>query len=753
MKRNTVKCHTTRMIAWGCLVTMLVSTVALTGCSVKEKKISIDQIEASAEEQTEEQNEETKTVMDEVQSSMPDTGNRKFLIEANTEIPEYVPAVADYSVNADFSNVENADRFFLQDHIMQKLAENKFVIINTDYNEFFDLYEQNRYGQIPNFITVDSMMHTYHLYFAMLQKNTERSYLTSALRNMSTIMQEASMEQFEMLKGSEWEEAAKTNVAFFTVGKSLSGQETTIPDYVKNIVEEELKMVNEAGGIAVSPLNGENEDYSQYKPRGYYDGDENLEKYFRTMMWYGRRNFVQKDENMDRCALLMTIALEDEAFAEWEKIYTITSFFAGASDDSGVYEYLPLIREAYGTDLKTQDLIGNESAFQVYHDLTAKQAPPKINSVVFDDDGAETDKTEESKGYRFMGQRFSIDAAIFTQLCYSKVKENTQGVKRMLPDSLDVPAALGSDAALKILEDNGNYAFQGYEENMMKMREEISGSSDLLWNASLYGKWMDTLRPLLKEKGAGYPSFMQSEEWTKKDMETFLSSFTELKHDTILYSKQFMAEMGGGDEVILDDRGYVEPEVEVYLKLSDLTRSTSTGLDSFGVLSQNDKENLKRLSDLSDQLGTISIKELTGEKITEEEYELIRSYGGNIEHFWAEAVKEDKEKESDSYGEGNEFPAALVVDVATDPNGRVLEQAVGGISTIYVVVPVEGKLRIAEGGVYSYYQFEQPISERLTDSEWRRKIGIELNDNFEFEKDESIQQPDWTQSYRSKWEY
>ena len=59
-------------------------------------------------------------------------------------------------------------------------------------------------------------------------------------------------------------------------------------------------------------------DYSQFKPRGYYEGDETLETYFRAMMWYGQINFTQKKEDMNRTALLITLALHDTASDSWE---------------------------------------------------------------------------------------------------------------------------------------------------------------------------------------------------------------------------------------------------------------------------------------------------------------------------------------------------------------------------------------------------------------------------------------------------
>ena len=66
-----------------------------------------------------------------------------------------------------------------------------------------------------------------------------------------------------------------------------------------------------------------------------------------------------------------------------------------------------------------------------------------------------------------------------------------------------------------------------------------------------------------------------------------------------------------------------------------------------------------------------------------------------------------------------------MVDVATDnDDGTVLELATGRVSTIYVLVPIDGKLHLCAGGTFSYYEFEQPQSNRLTDSQWRETLGI-----------------------------
>lgn len=51
-----------------------------------------------------------------------------------------------------------------------------------------------------------------------------------------------------------------------------------------------------------------------------------------------------------------------------------------------------------------------------------------------------------------------------------------------------------------------------------------------------------------------------------------LGSWSELKHDTILYAKQGMAEMGGGPPELL--KGYVEPEPVSSSRAAGSTAST-----------------------------------------------------------------------------------------------------------------------------------------------------------------------------------
>lgn len=678
-------------------------------------------------------------------------GDRPMLIRTSAPMKDNVgqPAVEAYAAAADLSNIDNLWQYTMEDEMAAKLVANNFVVTEGGGYEFFEVYETNRYKERASFVTVDSLMHTYHLYFSYLLKNVERSQLTDKLLQLSRRMLDNSAAQYEQLSGSEWEEAAKRNVAFFAVGTKLLDDSTQIPAYAEEIARYELDCIRQANGIETSLITGDFEDYSQYVPRGYYEGDAGLERYFRAMMWYGRIHFKQEEEELDRSALLITKALSEDAesYGLWEAIYAVTSFFAGASDDLGVCEYKAVMQQAYGDSFSVSDLAGNAGAFEQFHAMTASLKTPLINSLPIKDGEENT-----ILGFRFMGQRFTIDAAVMQELIYSNVGENSGGARRMLPDTLDVPAALGSDLALRILTENGDTGYAGYSENMNWLRNGLSMENTALWSASLYASWLNTLRPLLTPKGEGYPVFMQSEEWLKKDLECFAGSFAELKHDTILYSKQVMAEMGGDyNEEIPDDRGYVEPEPLVYARFVNLASQTAEGLRRYGMLDPVDEENLSRLTEIAKRLQTISEKELREELPTEDEFEFIKSYGGNLEHFWREALRDE------SNGQrlfAEDYPAAIVADIATDPNGQVLEVATVNPATVYVVVKVDGKVKIASGSVYSFYQFAWPLSDRLTDSKWRWLMGLQADENGYYNyNNRPVQKPDWTRSYRYIYEW
>lgn len=677
----------------------------------------------------------------------------------------YTPSIPAYKTAANLANVENVSDFTLSNAAKQALVKNNFVIQASYHNEFFPLYEGNRYAYLPSFVTTDSVLHNYHLMFDRLLKQLEEQKLFAELQKLNEAMVKGSLAQYEAARGTAWEKAAKRNLAFFSVGSYLLDKETRIPDLVAEAVNQELVLIEAHAGIEVSPVMalGQEErsdllmeDYSQYVPRGHYTKSENLKAYFKAMMWYGRLSFRVKNAEELRSAALITLLLEQPTYKEsWNKIFEPVNFFVGKSDDLTYYEVQPLIQSVYGSTAALSDLIANDK----FNDLFAaaqELRAPALNSIPIMEAAIETNKEEAIKAFRFMGQRYTVDADIFQRLIYRSVGDKTSSCAnyrpenascldgaRCLPNGLDIPAALGSKVAGSLLTSAGETRYACYAENLAQTQKDLGALDKAVWTQNLYWGWLYQLQPLLKEKTAGYPSFMTNEAWARKNLQTFLGSWSQLKHNTILYAKQVYAELGGGGlPDAKDDRGYVEPEPEIYARLAALLKMTREGLDSRDLLTTAMSDNLSKLEQLALSFKTISEKELNNQDLSEEEYELIRSYGGQLEHFWLEVNKDEPQfAELGPTQFLDQNPAAIIADVATDPNGKVLEVGTGRIAEIYAVVPVAGKLRLARGGVFSYYEFTWPMDERLTDEAWRELLDSEKRP----------EQPAWMQDFTIKW--
>ena len=672
--------------------------------------------------------------------------------EAQVEVNPALPPAADYGENLE--NVTNA--FILSQEQTERLSQDGFVVTPGSEKEFFTVYEKARYANVPIFVTSDSLLHSYHLLFDKVLRTAETEHFIPLLRELNAAVLAQADAQYQALQGSEWEDAARRTVAFLAVGSRLMDPEMEIPAYAADLAGAELELVEAASGIEASPLFPDlefGEDYTQYIPRGHYTRSEELQNYFKSMMWYGRRTFRLRTADAEagrretRAALLLVQALRSSqvdgrpAFEAWADLYAPTVFFVGRSDDLTVVQYAELIEEIYGPGATVNDIADDALLDDFIARADQLEAPRILGMVILDED----DEEETTKGLRFMGQRFVPDAYVFRQLIYRNV--GTRDNPRSLPKGLDLLAAMGSERAYQHLDELGDTSYENYPQQMEKVRSWLSGLSVEEWTETLYNAWLYSFFPLLDEAGSGYPAFMQTEAWQDKQLNTVLGSWAELKHDTILYAKQVYAEAGAGPPAPepVPPKGYVEPVPQFYARLSALTQMTRQGLGERGLLVDSDRDSLQRLENLAREFQVMAEKELRGEPLTEAEYDRIRFYGRELEHLVMASADRDGDDEFAQNVMEEEPQAAVVADVATDAWSTppsVLEVGVGRINEIHVIVPLvvdDGsiQLQVAKGGVFSYYEFPWPASDRLTDEKWRGML----------DEGQAPELPEWTASF------
>ncbi|MBN2110805.1 MAG: DUF3160 domain-containing protein [Methanosarcinaceae archaeon] len=662
---------------------------------------------------------------------------------------------AQYELPLKTQEIANYDDFVstipLNENAVQKLQKNGFVVIDDPFDPqeeiITDMYETLEDEEIPIFISSDSLLHLYHIQFDETLKRIEEKEFYNTIWEINYELLQRSIGDYETSTG-DTKEAARRNMAYFAVTLSLLGPDTEqvatddiymeentgkftseeadtysleIPGTVKEDVEAELALIEAHGGFSLSPVFLYQEDYSQYVPRGHYTYSEKLKNYFKAFIWHGRMSMLLKGDLIESAdpeqdariqtigASLIASHMQDDAqlMEKWERIYSVTAFYVGFSDDLGPYEYIEALNSVMGGSKTIEGLdiealkaeLAKYRSPEIYGGTGNIEAGPGP-----EEPGMTLDRT---KGFRFMGQRFIPDSYMFQNLVYPAVDG------RFMPKSLDVMALLGSERAYEHLEDQGDVTIPGYTEQFNGLLDEFNAFNNSDWTKNLYWSWLYALQPLMKDYGSGYPTFMQTEAWQDKQLTTSMASWTELRHDTILYAKQSYTVLTSMpiEPEKKEVRGYVEPVPEFYNRLLALTRMTNSGLGEMDVLDTYSTSRLENLELVLERLVEISGKELQNEELSEDDYDFIESFGEELEDVTGN-VEKDAQK------------TTIVADVHTDPNsGNVLEEGVGYVDMIVVAYELpDGRILIGAGPVMTHYEFEQPMSDRLTDEAWREML-------------------------------
>ncbi len=691
----------------------------------------------------------------------------------------------------------------LSDDALSLLEKNGFVVIDNPFDQkeedIVQPYKTLAEAEIPIFVTTDSLLHLYHIQFDETLRQIEEREFYNLVWGISEQLLDSSIESYKNSDG-DLKEASRRNVAYCSVGLSLlkpkpeqvcqsenkwectdayfEKEDLTrynfeVPSYVRDDVEAELKLIETHSGLSNSPIFIYNEDYSQYVPRGHYTRSEKLKNYFRAFMWYGRMSTLLKGsdaippgttnpydpeglisrydariQTVGACLIASEFANDGELMGKWDRIYSVTAFYVGLSDDLGPYEYIDALNSVFGGSFDPDNL--NDETIGELRAKLAEYGSPEIyggtgDCVIlppFTPEQADQ-CLNNTAGFRLMGQRFIPDSYMFTNLVgpytgiyqgdgekpFTFIIDGAGRPVRGFPRGLDVMALLGSDRSKELLDELDDSNYKDYDRQYGELEDEFNSFDAAEWNKNLYWSWLFALKPMLDDHGAGYPTFMQTDAWQDKELTTALASWAELRHDTILYAKQSYTMMTTSAPPMEEEKpvvGYVEPVPEFYNRLLALTRMTNGGLTEMDVLDASSKHRLANLERILARLVDISSKELENEELFEDDYDFIKNFGDNLGGVIADV--DDKAKKT-----------TIIADVHTDGNTmQVLEEGVGYVDLIVVAYKLpDGRILVGAGPVMSYYEFKQPMDDRLTDEAWR---GL-LDSN-------PPERPEWVSGFR-----
>jgi hypothetical protein len=605
----------------------------------------------------------------------------------------------------------------------------------------------------------------------------------------------------------------------WTIVPSIFDQDARVAETLADVKAEQLKQVADFMGFCRVV------DFSQFKVRGHYTHSARLGRYFRCLMWLGRIDIPVAGGPWERCPDVLRFASPRELgtaivlwhllnasgqFDRWRDMEQTISGLVGTTDSLNVGQLAGLLA---GAGIRTLADVRDLSTLErLQADIVRGElGVQNIRSDWFEQPLTGPVRYVLPQTFTVFGQKFVPDSWAFSQTVFSSILwvENgeTNKVQRRVPGALDVAfAVLGNDQVVPelVAQMKGTFptedrphaaAFRDglpYQHNLAAVRAVMDRHDSAAWESNIYMRWLAGLRELsAPTTEARFPEAMRTRAWAMKTLNTQLSSWTHLRHDTILYAKQSYTAFGN----CTYPAGFIEPRIEFWRRLGETLNGaasllaalkyegtysyatnhpagwTETNVVSLAEIQARQVSHIRQFAAVVDRLETLAGKELAQECFSPEDDRFIDTLmeddnlvgfvcGGTPYAFtgwypnlfyrtiyWTDAEFH--------FNYGSDAFDALVADVHTDvPNevppdpGSVLHEAVGRVNLLMLAVDNGSDRFVCAGPVLSHYEFEVTGNpRRLSDQEWQYVMGGGFPEGLDPKRLEGLQPPPWTRSY------
>ncbi|KAK1947500.1 hypothetical protein P3T76_001510 [Phytophthora citrophthora] len=496
-----------------------------------------------------------------------------------------------------------------------------------------------------------------------------------------------------------------------------------------------------------------NVDFSLFKPRGHYTKSESLENYFRAMMWIGIVNLHMDALHQLLCGVILLHYLrESKMFDCVQQFDSLLSSLVGSGADSlSMRDFTKFISPATMAKLIDPCASSDRERLKLLQSLQQRIIEKSLASQIgtsFESSTAEQEG-ECLVSLALFGQRFVWSAFVFSRLVGGEVVHEGVMQPRRVPSAVDIAFTLfGNNEAGQELVNRMEMSLDADEfvphrdripisSNLVALRkvidEEFTKESTATASASTL--WLLALRAL-SLPSPNRSSTFHNGTWQRRQMNTQIASFTQLRHDTVLYSQQSSLTK----PLCEFPDGMVDPFSEFWRRMREMPlRMNDIEDDAQTLRDFHSRSNFNEFASTIKTLEDISVLQTSGKKLNEDQVTFMQSI---IEkHFGSGSPTYTGWYPSLFYGAKRKSCTrdVLVVDVHTDyiDPGHVLHLGVGD--------PVIGFFIVNEvmyvGPLFSSYEFTTPLGQRMTDEEFEGEMPW-------------IETPEWAlQSFLCRGEY
>ncbi len=700
--------------------------------------------------------------------------------------------------------------FALNDAELAVFLTNGFVVSERlGADRFATVYYRILSGDLPVLVTADSVLHAWHFSYERLLEESEETQLAPALSNILNGM----AAQLPNLPATVRNGPLASSVAdadyYLAVARSLlTGQQVDTQlgsGSANNLVAQTLAAIAAQQYILDFPLFGTNRpvDFSQFVVRGHYTRTQSLARYFQTFMWVSRTDFrilespgePESLRELGTAAVLASLLQSSGKATEWQELDDFIRMFVGRSQAMNFSQLNYLLNAAGITSLDglSTDTLANLQAAIYTGGYGQQLYAADVFFSPFDTNQVQLPASCSFLGQAFVPDGWAISEVIFDRIFWNEDITNVtwyQKVLRRYASALDVAYAtlgnrqVGDLIAARMLDTSGIGKFRDgypYAHNLTAAAATFDRLPTAAWEDSLYTRWLAALRTLsAPTTDAVFPQAMRTRAWARHTLNTQLASYTELKHDTVLYAAQPYA------QAILCEypTGFVEPVPAFWEQMRLMAGAAAKviqalpasgtmqvidptfGIPVFGAnglplevdLAQRKQARLAFCTNFMEQMAaleTLATKELQQQPFTDMEVTFIQSlmndqsrpyFGSAFDGWYPGLFYKD-------YGQfiyppdetqdlnGSNLSDPLVTDIETavpdviDPIGGVLHEATGNVDLLVIAVDNGPDKMVYAGPTLSHYEFilPGPNLKRLTDEEWKASAWPA--------------RPDWTTSY------
>jgi hypothetical protein len=616
----------------------------------------------------------------------------------------------------DMAHVYNVSQFQEIPVVMrQALTEKNFAIIPAAHAQLFHVYDKNHYEYIPNFITTDLYLQVLHKHLSSVLRKIEEEKLIEVMSGLLRDMYHDSIARQGLATSSELAEASEWTTTYLAIAHSLiSGEPVAVPEKMERFYKNEMEKITTASGSGSDFLSTPRIFYNGFNPRGNYTRTATLEKYFRCIKWLNTAPILIDDRHLLSALLLGSIIKNNPANVKrMEYFNSVIRLVAGEEDNLSMSKVVSIItREEADNPAKfTQGRIS-----QIRDQLLRED----VNRIF---DRNQNDPAGRIEPFLlFSAGRYAFDNEILIRLVHTLRPHP----KRPFPKGLDVFAVMGNAEAERILLEDYKEAkiWQAYPDTLAVLKKQFKNSDR--FDENLFAQ---TFRLILSLEDKGRESsvcFAGTHWWERKNLNTALAAWTELKHDMLLYSEQpnaAQAGQGGGPPPPMHI-SYVEPNVSFWHNAIELLSYQEKELGKMQVLTPNIRSVIDELKQIAGKLLVVSRKQLERKPVSKAEFEFMSYIGGQIEYLTFRIFETTHLPEKERL-------IGLVADVYNN-NGAYLIEGVGMADEIYVTAEINGKPYITRGAVFSYYEFTS--SAPVTDEQWQTSLST----------GDAPRRPEWT---------